>query len=196
MTPSPDIPPIGPDDARRLLSVAREAAEQWVRDGLRPGPVADRTPPLNERRGLFVTLRVDGRLRGCMGAFDPDEPLAELLPRMTFTSLNDPRFVDTPIRPGELERLQIELSILTPMWPTRDPLAELTVGTHGVYVRMAGRAGCFLPQVAAEQGWDARRTLTECCRGKAGLPPDAWKDPAAEVFLFTAQIIREESAAR
>jgi AMMECR1 domain-containing protein len=50
-----------------------------------------------------------------------------------------------------------------------------------------GRSGCFLPEVATDQGWDAAEFLSQCCQGKAGLPPDAWRQPGTKVFLFTSE---------
>ena len=114
---------------------------------------------------------------------------------MTRTSLQDPRFAFDRVQPEELPRLKIELSILSPMHRTYDPLGEFKVGTHGVYIKQGERGGCFLPQVAVEQGWTAEQTLAHCCAGKAMLPPDAWRRDECEVYLFTAEIYSEEGAA-
>lgn len=186
-----DVQPITHDQAQRLLSLARQSAEAWVREERKTAPPSDLVPPLDERRGLFVTLRVGGELRGCMGAFDPPEPLGQLIPRLTITSLNDPRFVFNQVMADELGDLRIELSVLSPMWLSKDPLAELKPGVHGINVVVGRQAGCFLPQVATELEWDAETFLSECCRGKARVPADAWKDSAAKVYLFTAQIFKE-----
>jgi uncharacterized protein (TIGR00296 family) len=91
----------------------------------------------------------------------------------------------------ELPGLRIEISVLSPMVRTTDPLS-LIPGVHGVYIRRGGRSGCFLPQVAAEQKWDRETFLARCCEDKAGLPPDAWKEPETEVYLFGAEAFEEE----
>ncbi|MCG3178108.1 MAG: hypothetical protein BIFFINMI_00431 [Phycisphaerae bacterium] len=185
----PDAALLTPEQGRALLRLARLTVEADVRS--RPLPPPLEGPPFDRALGLFVTLRVDGDLRGCMGTFAAREPLGRLVQEIALTSLADPRFEFRRIDPAELTRLRIEISLLSPMWPTRDPLREMVPGRHGVYVRKGGRSGCFLPQVATEQGWTAAQTLAHCCSGKAGLPPDAWRDPGAEVFLFTAEIHEE-----
>lgn len=146
---------------------------------------ADRTS-----RGAFVTLRRGGRLRGCIGTFHPLGPLPETVWEMAKAAARDPRFLNNPIELAELPKLHVEISVLSPLERTADPLS-LTVGTHGIYIRTPRGAGCFLPEVATELGWDARQFLTHCCREKAMLSPDAWQRPDAEVFLFTVEKIEE-----
>ena len=76
--------------------------------------------------------------------------------------------------------------MLSPLEQTTDPLG-LEVGRHGIYVVSGGRSGCFLPEVATDQQWNAETFLTECCRGKAGLPGDAWRMADTTVYLFTTE---------
>ena len=125
---SADIPPtIGME----LLQFARASAEAKITGQPLPAPPKAGLPgPLNEPRGLFVTFHVAGQLRGCIGTFVPDRPLVPLIQDMALRSLRDPRFLFNPIRPDELGKLDVELSILSPMWPSRDPLAEFVPGTH------------------------------------------------------------------
>ena len=73
-------------------------------------------------------------------------------------------------------------------------MAEVELGTHGIYIKQGYRSGCFLPQVATETGWSKEEFLCQCCAGKAGLSPYAWKDPRTEVLVFTAEIIEEAQA--
>ena len=103
------------------------------------------------------------------------------------SSTRDPRFLADPITPDELDKLHIEISVLSPLERTDDPLS-LELGTHGIYIKHGCTSGCFLPQVATETGWDAEQFLSYCCSHKAGLALDAWKDPKTEVYLFTADI--------
>jgi uncharacterized protein len=77
--------------------------------------------------------------------------------------------------------------VLSPLERTTDPLS-LRLGVDGIYIRRGYAAGCFLPQVATETGWTTEEFLSQCCSHKAGLPPDAWKDPKTEVYLFTAEV--------
>jgi uncharacterized protein len=145
---------------------------------------------LAEQRGCFVTLTNHGRLRGCIGTFQPRGPLAAMIVEMARAAARDPRFVYNPITIPELNQLTIEVSVLSPLEATSDPLS-LEVGRHGIYIVRAGRSGCFLPEVATDQGWDARKFLDECCTGKAGLPPEAWKQPGTKVYLFTSEKFEE-----
>jgi AmmeMemoRadiSam system protein A len=103
------------------------------------------------------------------------------------SATGDPRFMANPITPGEVNKLDIEISVLSPLQRTDDPLS-LELGTHGIYIKRGYASGCFLPQVAEETGWSKEEFLSQCCLHKAGLPPDAWRDPSTEVYLFTAEI--------
>lgn len=138
--------------------------------------------------GLFVTFKTADRLRGCMGLFGAEQSFAVALRRATILALNDPRFTQNPIRAEELEHLTIEVSILTAPQIV-DDFSRLVPGRHGVIISGEGRQGCFLPQVAAERGWDIPTFLSECCRLKADLPPDAWRNPATTVRTFEAVVI-------
>ena len=113
------------------------------------------------------------------------------LPKATDPSATeDPRFFANRLRREEVPDCHIEISVLSPLERIEDPL-DLQLGTHGIYVKGAGRTGCFLPQVATETGWSKEEFLGNCCAGKAGLSPDAWRDPATEVYVFTAEIVQE-----
>lgn len=138
------------------------------------------------RAGAFVTLRNGPHLRGCIGTFDASEPMLPMLERLAVSSLNDPRFRARPVSAHELPYLRIELSLVSPMSPIEDP-ASLTLGVHGVYIRNGHRTGCFLPDVAVDQGWSVEEFLSECCSHKAGLPPDAWRWPETQVHVFTVE---------
>ena len=140
--------------------------------------------------GAFVTLRNRGRLRGCIGTFSPQGTLPETIRAMADTACDDPRFFADPVTLDELGELRIEISVLSPLTRTDDPLS-LELGTHGIYIRRGAAGGCFLPQVATELGWDKETFLSQCCHGKAGLPADAWRDPDTEVLLFTAEVFGE-----
>ena len=103
-------------------------------------------------------------------------------------ALSDPRFPSLTLT--ELPDITIEVSILSPPYPMKS-LDDLVIGTHGIIVRKEMQRGLFLPQVAAEHKLDKETFLSRCCSEKAGLCPDAWKDPDTEVQLFTADITHE-----
>jgi len=176
---------IAAEDRETLLSLARRAVEDTV-NGMYPSAPENASGILLETRGCFVTLTNAGKLRGCMGTFQPDSPLGEMIVKIGSLSARDPRFTDNPITPGELGELDLEVSVLSPLEKTDDP-AGLTIGQHGIYIVSGGRSGCFLPEVATDQGWNVEEFLGFCCAHKAGLPADAWRNPSTEVFLFTSE---------
>ena len=173
------------DERATLIALARSAVGAAVRDET-PPTVTDPAGVIGQERGCFVTLTNAGHLRGCIGTFQPRGPLGEMIVEMGQAAARDPRFVSNPITPGELDQLTIEVSVLSPLTPTDDPLG-LTVGAHGIYIVRGHRSGCFLPEVATDQNWSAEEFLATCCAHKALLPPDAWKDPDTTVYLFTSE---------
>ena len=170
-----------------LLEVARETVEAVI-TGRQAAQPRSEDPELNARCGCFVTLKNRGRLRGCIGQFTSEGPLIELVAEMARASATgDPRFLADPITLDELDELDIEISVLSPLKGTDHPLS-LRLGTDGIYIKKGRASGCFLPQVAAETGWTKEQFLSSCCTHKAGLAADAWKDPDTQVYLFTAEV--------
>jgi len=170
-----------------LLKTARDAVAAAVKGQTSPAPASD-DAELNAQCGCFVTLKNHDRLRGCIGQFTSESPLIELVRQMAISSAtNDPRFFADPITTDELDELDVEISVLSPLQQTDDPLS-LRLGIDGIYIKRRNMSGCFLPQVATETGWSKEEFLSYCCRHKTGLPADAWRDPETEVYLFTAEI--------
>lgn len=171
-----------------LLKVAKTAVEGAI-TGKPIGKPSAEDAALLTKAGCFVTLKNGEELRGCIGQFTADKPLIEMVAQMAVSScLHDPRFGGNRITVRELPQLDIEISVLSPMVKTDDPLS-LRLGVDGIYIVKGRRSGCFLPQVATETGWDKEDFLSFCCSHKAGLAPDAWKkDPNIEVYLFTADV--------
>ncbi|MBN2211080.1 MAG: AmmeMemoRadiSam system protein A [Sedimentisphaerales bacterium] len=180
------------EQKRRLLAMARRVITQAA-CGQPVSTFTSDDPVLNEQRGCFVTLHNHGRLRGCIGNFQPGQPLIQTVHDMALAALRDSRFVSDPITPTEVGHIDIEISVLSPLERTDNPL-NLELGKHGIYIKKGFRGGCFLPQVATETGWTKEEFLGYCCSHKAGLSPDAWRDPDTEVMLFTAEIFSEESS--
>jgi AmmeMemoRadiSam system protein A len=179
------------DTEHTLLKTARQTIEAVINGG-RPPKVKTDEPELNAHCGCFVTLKNKDELRGCIGQFVSDRPLIELVSQMAAaSSTGDSRFFGKPITQGEVKNLDIEISVLSPLKKTLDPL-NLRLGIDGIYIKKGCANGCFLPQVATETGWSKEEFLSYCCSHKAGLRPDAWKDKSTEVYLFTAEIIEEE----
>ena len=177
---------ISDQDRAKLIELARSSVAAAVRG--RPLPAAAGCDGImGEMRGCFVTLTNGGRLRGCIGTFAPSEPLGKMIVQMAAAAAReDPRFFSDPITAAELDELAVEVSVLSPLVETNEP-EKLCVGVDGIYIVAGGRSGCFLPEVATDQGWNAEEFLSHCCAGKAGLPPDAWRDPNTKVYLFTSE---------
>jgi len=177
------------DEAQRLvlLGVVRDVVEAVVRGKAAPEATSD-DPELNAPCGCFVTLKNGDQLRGCIGQFTSMSPVIELVGEMAESSAkNDPRFQADPITADELDELDAEISVLSPLQRTNDPLS-LRLGVDGIYIKKGGASGCFLPQVATETGWSKEEFLSYCCSHKAGLAPEAWRDRETEVYLFSAEV--------
>lgn len=172
-----------------LLSIARQAIEQYVRTGdFEVEPREEKS--LNTRSGCFVTIKQDDRLRGCIGNFQSELPLFEEVAQMAISSATkDPRFY--PMTEGDLNSFDLEISVLSPLHKI-DEVEEIEIGRHGIYLEKSFHRGVLLPQVAAEHGWDRETFLKQTCI-KAGLPTDAWKNEDAEIYIFSAQIFAELS---
>ena len=176
------------DNQRKtLLKVARDTVEAVIRRRPVPKGKSD-DPDLNTPCGCFVTLKNADQLRGCIGNFTSEGPLIELVAEMAKASATgDPRFFADALTPRELDQLDVEISVLSPLRRTDDPLS-LRLGIDGIYIKKGRASGCFLPQVATETGWSKEEFLSYCCSHKAGLAPDAWKAPGTDVYLFTAEV--------
>jgi len=172
------------DDHRGLLKrVAHEAVERQVEDQPQQRLLYD-DPVLKKGWGVFVTLRVHGELRGCIGTLMTDRPLPETVAEMAIKSASlDPRF--PPIGPAELKDLDVDISVLGPLSEVRDT-SEIVIGRHGLVIEQGGRHGLLLPQVATEHNLGVEAFLSQTCL-KAGLPPDAWKRGAG-IYKFSAEV--------
>lgn len=191
MNPPGDL--LSPEVRRELLDLARRSIEGYLRREPLPRLASDRAETFGEARALFVTLRKHGELRGCIGTLSPDGELGRTVPRFARrAAFDDPRF--PPLTPEELAECDIEISVLTPPQPVSSA-EEIEVGRDGVILELAGRSGLLLPQVATEWGFDRERFLAEVSR-KAGLFEDAWRDPAAKLWRFQAEVFEEEPAIR
>jgi AmmeMemoRadiSam system protein A len=181
---------LSPKEQKALLKLARGRIARLVgRQG--EGPQAGDLPGPEVKRGAFVTLHKQGRLRGCIGNFISEEPLTELIEDMAVAAASqDPRF--PPLSGPELEQVDLEISVLSPLKRVRD-VSEIQVGTHGIYLVSPRGRGVLLPQVATEYGWDRETFLDQTCV-KAGLEPGCWRRPDTDILIFSAQIFGEKEA--
>ncbi|PYQ05548.1 MAG: AMMECR1 domain-containing protein [Acidobacteria bacterium] len=175
-------------EREELLAVARRAIEAHLSSA--PLTLPDVAPALRRRGAVFVTLRSrgDDELRGCIGTLEPRESLVEAVARMAVAAATqDLRFAS--VSAVELPSITLEISVLTAPVPIAPQ--DVEPGVHGLIVRHAGRSGLLLPQVATDYGWDRETFLQYTCV-KAGLPRDAWTDPAAILLAFTAEVFGED----
>jgi len=180
-----------------LLRIARTTLNTTIKSARVPKgfeKLYEMTPALKAKSGVFVTLKKNGRLRGCIGRIGYPEvaeklpPLYECVRLMTVQSAqHDPRF--PAVEANELEDIRIEISVLTIAQEVAGP-KDFKVGRDGIIIRKGFRGAVFLPQVAPEQGWDRATTLSHLCV-KAGLPADEWKKPGMRFFTFRAQVFDE-----
>jgi AmmeMemoRadiSam system protein A len=174
-------------EKQTLLALARTCIAQYLKDESCP-QLPQATGLLAEKCGAFVTLHKHGELRGCIGSMVGYRPLVETVQEMAIAAATeDPRF--DRVRPEELDQIDLEISVLTPLRRITD-VNEIIVGTHGILLRQGRRQGVLLPQVAREWGWDREAFLQNTCL-KAGLPEDAWKDPATSIEIFSAEVFGE-----
>ena len=153
-----------------------------------PQPDIPNIPAARQRRGAFVSLHeATGVLRGCIGHVQPDQPLGEVIRQVAVSAAErDPRFA--PVTREELPELRIEISVLSEPVPAGGTdLDRLVIGRDGLLVRNGHAHAVLLPQVATDHGFGREAFLDAVCR-KAGLGPGSWREPATQVFTFTADV--------
>ena len=182
---SPEIQEYSPEERRILLQLAHAAILAELE-----GRALDLTPPtphLAEERGAFTTLHLGDRLRGCIGYVFATRSLYRTVAETAkAAAFEDPRFEPIPV--DEVDRLTVEISVLSPLTPIRPE--AIVIGKHGLVVTQDNRRGLLLPQVPVEWGWDQETFLDQACL-KAGLAPGAWRR-GAELQAFTAEIFGED----
>ncbi len=173
-----------------LLKLARKTVTASVRH--EPLPVVDRQDvdsALAQRRACFVTLTIDGRLRGCIGSIFPEEPLYRAVIRKAqAAAMADPRF--PPVTPKELKRIEIEISVLTlpeelEFDSPEELLEKLRPGVDGVVLRLGNRQATYLPQV-----WEKipeKRSFLSHLAKKAGLGPSEWMNDRVEILVYQVE---------
>jgi AmmeMemoRadiSam system protein A len=149
---------------------------------------ADDLPEDIDASGVFVTVRVDGSLRGCIGFVEISTPFSVALAEAASRAAKEDSRFD-PIEREELSRMRIDVTLLGPLEDIQGP-ADIELGTHGIRIDHAGRRGLLLPQVAIEHGLTADEFLSALCR-KAYLPLDAWKTDTARLSRFRGIVFSE-----
>ena len=176
-------------EKQQAIDLVRWALEHYIKE-ISDIPKPKLTDPyFNEKLGVFVTLKKNETLRGCIGVIVPVDILARNIITSTRNSaLNDHRF--PPVRFDEVDELEIEISVLSLLKETK--LEDIEIGKHGLIVEGGGKSAVYLPQVATEIGWTLEQWLDSLC-DKANLPTRYWTEKEAVFKTFTAQIIKEKS---
>jgi AmmeMemoRadiSam system protein B/AmmeMemoRadiSam system protein A len=187
--------PIGLErgEQKMLLDLARSTLESFLKNGRGPGLEENSFsahPGLGRKLGVFVTLRKNNDLRGCIGSIIGVEPLYRgVMANAVHAAVDDPRF--PPLSFGELKGVEIEISVMTPLRPLAD-YRDIRLGTDGVVIRDGSAQAVFLPQVARETGWTLDEFLGNLCL-KAGLERDAYRrSPTMSFQVFQAQVFGEK----
>jgi AmmeMemoRadiSam system protein A len=184
------------EDRKSLLTLARRTITAAAAGEKLPEP--DSVPlseKCSETRACFVTLKIKGRLRGCIGGVFPRSPLNQAVIKAAYgAALEDHRF--TPVKSEEVGQIHVEVSVLTLPQQLKskspeDLLAKLRPGIDGVVLRVGVKQGLFLPQVW-EQIPDKEQFLGEIAEQKAQLPRLAWKRPEAKILVFQVEAFEEK----
>lgn len=173
---------------KKLLKLARDTIILYLNEGKTLEPkFEDKT--LEEIRGVFVTLRRNHQLRGCIGNIIGTKPLYLGVRDMAIAAATqDFRF--KPVAKEELGDINIEISALTPLRQITNT-DEIILGKHGVLVRDSYRSGVYLPQVATETGWSKEEFMNSLCGRKAGMDSSAWKSGECDIYIFSAEVFEE-----
>ena len=177
------------EEKKTLLHIARKTLEEYIRNDRKPEFEEEQfSETLKKKTGAFVTLQKGGELRGCIGRFEANLPLYELVGQLAVSSATqDMRF--SPVNEEELDEITLEISVLTPMEKI-ESIEEIELGTHGIYIQKGGMTGTLLPQVAEKFDWTREEFLGHCARDKAGIGWEGWKD--ADVFTYRAIVFSEQ----
>ncbi len=175
------------EEKRELLRIARASIEEALK-GHPPVECSPEQESLRQPCGVFVTLRQQGELRGCIGYVEPRFPLSQAVAEVAMKSaFDDPRFA--PLTPRELPSTEIEISVLSPLSKVAN-IDSIEIGLHGLVIDAGYTRGLLLPHVATEYLWDRRQFLDHTAI-KAGLPPEIWRTDKVQIYSFTTTTFSE-----
>lgn len=181
-------------DGNYILKIARQTIEQLIRNNHLLETPTNLPAFMNEKRGVFVTITENQELKGCIGYPEPIKPLINaLIDSAVSAATGDPRF--PPITTEQLDKIKIEVSILTPPQEIKinkpeEYLQKIKIGEDGLIIEKGFHRGLLLPQVAIEHHLNTQEFL-EHTAIKAGLKPNTWQDKTTKIYKFQAQIFNE-----
>lgn len=171
---------------KELLQLARDSIEFFFKDK------EVKTEKFKEKKGVFVTIYTNNKLRGCIGFIEPTTNLGmHVIKAAKLAAFQDPRF--PPLK--ETEKFRIEISVLTKpeLIKETEPekiLEEIEIGKDGLIISYGNYNGLLLPQVATENNLSKEEFLEAVCN-KAGLQGIAWKSGKCKLYKFQAEIFKE-----
>lgn len=176
-------------EQKGLLAWARRVLKEYLANGKTPED-KPKKKIFEQKAGVFVTLRRDNHLQGCIGELEGKQNLWETVKKMVVeAAVGDPRFPS--VTKEEFFQIKIEISVLSPLkrifsW------RKIKLGKQGVLIEKDGHRGTFLPQVATKTGWNLETFLRVLCSQKCGFFPDAYKDPKTKIYVYDAQVFGED----
>jgi AmmeMemoRadiSam system protein B/AmmeMemoRadiSam system protein A len=175
-------------EKEQLISLARDNIRSLLYDKKRISVTKEALPDIFKTPlGAFVTLKIEGSLRGCIGRFISSEPLYQIVIESSENSaFDDPRF--SPLTKEELPKTDIEITVLGPMKKISS-IKEIVLGRHGIYIKKDIRSGTMLPQVATENHWSLEEFLGYTSRDKAGIGWEGWKD--SDIYIYEGIVLEE-----
>lgn len=182
------------DEKSTLLRISRFTLDKWVREKKYPSEKElqeyEITAGMEQKAGVFVSLHKLGELRGCIGYVTGTTTILHaVIENSVNASAKDIRF--PPVTEDELDMVDIEISVMTPMEEV-DDIETIEVGRDGLVIERGFHKGLLLPQVAPEWGWDKYEFLENACR-KAGLPTDAYEKKDVKIYRFQALVFGEKN---
>lgn len=182
---------ISESDGKRLLEVARQSIAYGLQHGKMIGKFSfPREHFVAIPRASFVTLEIDGQLRGCIGSLTASRPLVQdVLQNAYKAAFNDPRFA--PLTQEEFNTIEIHISVLSPAVPMqfkseKSLLNQIEPGKDGLIFAAEGKQGTFLPSVW--QSIPDKKEFLARLKQKAGLPADYWSDEV-KVYRYRAEMV-------
>ncbi len=178
------------EESGELFMIARNSIKSFLSTNKRISLDKSKiSSALKQPYGAFVTIKINGALRGCIGRFISSEPLCEVVKASAISSaFEDPRF--KPLTAEEFDKCDLEITVIGPMKKIKS-INEIILGKHGIYIKKDFRSGTMLPQVATEHGWTVEEFLGYTSREKAGIGWDGWKD--AEIFIYEGMVLEEKT---
>lgn len=176
------------EEREKLFALARNTISTMLVEKKKYSADKEALPDIfNQPYGAFVTLKIDGQLRGCIGRFISSEPLYQVIIESALSSaFEDNRF--QPLTIEEFGKTEIEITVLGPLKKINS-IKEIILGKHGIYIKKDYRSGTMLPQVATENNWTVEEFLGYTARDKAGIGWEGWK--FADLYIYEGIVLEE-----